>query len=129
MARPSQTTVWRRTIITVALLAAFTAIIAVMLVNRSQLRPEAVWVTRSRTYKQQVLAATATDGELKHVEWDGDGWGVPQPVTGQVTWCLTLRIHLLRPRRVISREKSGVFRARSLRSDGWKISGTRSCWT
>jgi|SRR3954451_17516680 hypothetical protein len=75
MARPSQTTVPRRIIITVALLAAFTAIVALVLVHRSQLRPEAVWVTRSRTYKQQVLGASAADGELKHVEWDGDGWG------------------------------------------------------
>jgi hypothetical protein len=75
MANPSQTAVSRRTIIAVALLAAFAAIIPVVLVNLSQLRPEAVWVTRSRTYKQHVRAATATEGELKHVEWDGDGWG------------------------------------------------------
>ena len=74
MPSPSQT-VPRRTIIAVALFATFTAVVAVVLVKRSQPRPEAVWVTSSRTYKQQVLAATNSDGELKHVEWNGDGWG------------------------------------------------------
>jgi len=72
MASPSQTAVPKRTIIAVGL---FTTVIAVVLVKHSQFWPEAVWVKGSRTYKQQVLAATETDGELKHVEWDGDGWG------------------------------------------------------
>jgi len=74
MSQPSQTTAPRRTILSVALFATFTAIIVMVLVNCSP-RPEAVWVTKSQTYKQQVLAATVAGGELKHVEWDGDGWG------------------------------------------------------
>jgi len=74
MSKLSPIAVPRRTIVSVTLFAAVTAIIAMVLVNCSP-RPEAVWVKKSRTYKEEVLAVTATGGELKHVEWDGDGWG------------------------------------------------------
>jgi hypothetical protein len=33
------------------------------------------WLARSRNYKSEVLAQPTAVGELKHIEWDGWGWG------------------------------------------------------
>ncbi len=32
------------------------------------------WLTRSRSYKSEVLAQPTAVGELKHIAWDGWGW-------------------------------------------------------
>ncbi|MBZ5649025.1 MAG: hypothetical protein LAO18_00930 [Acidobacteriia bacterium] len=59
------------------LVAAFGAFLIVtigVVINQRQIRPHLLWLVRSNRYKSEVLAAAA-NGELQHVEWDGDGWG------------------------------------------------------
>jgi hypothetical protein len=39
-------------------------------------RPHLLWLIGAQRYKTEVLAeSAAANGEFKHVEWDGDGWG------------------------------------------------------
>ncbi len=60
----------------VMVFAAFLAVTAVVVLNQSHVRPRLHWLMWSQRYKSEVLASTARpDGEFKHVEWDGDGWG------------------------------------------------------
>jgi hypothetical protein len=60
----------------VAVVAAFLAVTAVVVLNQSRFRPQLVWLVWSHRYKGDVLASSARpSGEFKHVEWDGDGWG------------------------------------------------------
>lgn len=67
---------------TVFLLAATLSCIAVVTLwwvvfeQHSALGSTAKWLARSHQYKAEVLALPEpTQGELKHVEWDGWGWG------------------------------------------------------
>lgn len=60
----------------VVVFAAFLAITAVVVLEQSHIRPQLDWLVWSQQYKRQVLATSPrADGELKHIEWDGDGWG------------------------------------------------------
>jgi hypothetical protein len=60
----------------VMVFAAFLAVTAVIVLNQAHVRPRLHWLVWSQLYKSEVLASTARpDGEFKHVEWDGDGWG------------------------------------------------------
>lgn len=44
--------------------------------HQSAIRTPARWLLWSHNYKDRVLAQSASaNGELKHVEWDGWGWG------------------------------------------------------
>ena len=44
--------------------------------HNSALGTSARWLVRSHRYKAEVLALPdSTNGELKHVDWDGWGWG------------------------------------------------------
>jgi hypothetical protein len=47
-----------------------------VVVSQYQIRPHLLWLVWSNRYKSDVLAnAAVANGELKHTEWDGDGWG------------------------------------------------------
>lgn len=66
----------RMSVKSVLVFAAFLAVTAVVVLNQSHVRPRLHWLVWSQRYKSEVLASTALrDGEFKHVEWDGDGWG------------------------------------------------------
>ena len=57
------------------MLGVYLAISALLVVNHSAVRDSARWLLWSRDYKSKVLAQPeSTNGELKHVEWDGWGW-------------------------------------------------------
>jgi hypothetical protein len=67
---------------TVFLLVAALGCVAVVTIwwvvfgQHSALGTSAKWLARSHQYKAAVLAQPdSTHGELKHVEWDGWGWG------------------------------------------------------
>ena len=63
-------------IVSVATIGAFLIVTAGVVFSQSQIRPHLIWLVWSNRYKSEVLAAsTASNGEFKHVEWDGDGWG------------------------------------------------------
>jgi hypothetical protein len=54
----------------------FWAISAVMLLYNFPIRTSARWLLWSGHYKNEVLAEPVqTNGDLKHIEWDGWGWG------------------------------------------------------
>jgi len=58
-----------------SMLGLYLAISALLVVNHSAVRDAARWLLWSRDYKSKVLAQPeSTNGELKHVEWDGWGW-------------------------------------------------------
>jgi hypothetical protein len=59
-------------------LAAVLVMVAVLVIigNTYAVRTEIRWLTWSREYKTRVLAQPVSgSGGLKHVEWDGWGWG------------------------------------------------------
>jgi hypothetical protein len=58
-----------------AIFGAYVVVTAVFFIANGQLRPFLRWSLWSHRYKSEVLAAPATGGEFKHLEWDGDGWG------------------------------------------------------
>ncbi len=63
-------------IMSVAAVAAFLIVTAGVVFSQSQIRPHLLWLVWSNRYKSEVLANSAAgNGEFKHVEWDGDGWG------------------------------------------------------
>jgi hypothetical protein len=56
-------------------LIVFVAIVSVLVWNYSEVKTEARWLGSSHRYKTQVLAQPSpTNGEFKHIEWDGFGW-------------------------------------------------------
>jgi len=60
----------------VAVSTAVVAILVILLWNYSTVRTIARWSLWSREYKSSVMAQSTTEnGELKHIEWDGWGWG------------------------------------------------------
>ena len=55
---------------------AFLVVSWALLVNENALRPALRWRLSSQRYKSELLAQpTATNGELKHLQWDAWGWG------------------------------------------------------
>lgn len=60
--------------------AAFSTLVAVLVIASLAvwlifpIRSAAEWLLFSRHLKSEVLAQTATNGELKHIEWGGWGW-------------------------------------------------------
>jgi hypothetical protein len=57
-----------------SMLVAFLAASGVLFMNSRTIRPTLRWLLWAHRYKAEVLAqATPTNGEFKHVEWDG--WG------------------------------------------------------
>ena len=57
-------------------LSVFVLITSVLVWNYSKVKTEARWLLSSRHYKSEVLSQpTPPTGELKHIEWDGWGWG------------------------------------------------------
>jgi hypothetical protein len=56
--------------------AAVWAVTAVVFVHHPQVRTAARWLVWSHDYKQKVLTQRApANGEFRHTEWDGWGWG------------------------------------------------------
>ncbi|MGO9270988.1 MAG: hypothetical protein ACLQOO_12155 [Terriglobia bacterium] len=59
---------------------AFLAVSGTMLKERGTLRPRLRWLIWSHRYKAELLATPdSPKGELKHIEWDGWGWGPVGP--------------------------------------------------
>jgi hypothetical protein len=57
-------------------LAAVWAVTAVLFIYQAHVRTEARWLVWSHDYKEKVLAQKApANGEFRHTEWDGWGWG------------------------------------------------------
>ncbi len=61
--------------VAVAAFGAFLLVTAVIVVNQRHIRPHLRWLVWSQRYKSEVLETAPGNGEFKHVEWDGDGWG------------------------------------------------------
>lgn len=60
----------------VAAFGAFLIVTVGVLNSQQQIRPHFLWLVWSDRYKSEVLANPAVaNGEFKHMEWDGDGWG------------------------------------------------------
>ena len=60
----------------VTIFLSFAVVTAVVLYYGQRVRTPLCWMLWSKRYKNEVLAQTdAKNGEFKHVEWDGDGWG------------------------------------------------------
>lgn len=56
--------------------ATFWTVSALLFVFKIQVRSYTRWFLWSGRYKNKVLAQPASvNGELKHIEWDGWGWG------------------------------------------------------
>jgi len=65
-----------RRIMSVAVFGAFLTVTAGMVVLQWHTRPHLLWLIWSHRYKSEVLVGSAAgNGEFKHMEWDGDGWG------------------------------------------------------
>jgi hypothetical protein len=63
-------------IVSVAVFGAFLIVTVGVVISQQQIRPHLLWLVWSNRYKSEVLAnAAVANGELKHTEWDGDGWG------------------------------------------------------
>jgi hypothetical protein len=57
-------------------LVAYVTVTGALLMNYGALRPALRWLVWSHRYKAELLAAPdSANGELKHIEWDGWGWG------------------------------------------------------
>ena len=65
----------KKAIMAVASFGAFLIVTSVLVVNQGHIRPHLRWLIWSQRYKSEVLATAPGNGEFKHVEWDGDGWG------------------------------------------------------
>jgi len=63
----------RKQFVVRAALAIAALIAIVVLWNFYDVRATVKWLAFSRHYKSAVLSEPATNGELKHIEWDG--WG------------------------------------------------------
>lgn len=65
----------RKDLWTALMVPAFFAISTVLFLGSFQIRTSTRWLLRSGDYKNEVLAEpTPTNGDLKHIEWDGWGW-------------------------------------------------------
>jgi hypothetical protein len=65
----------RKDLWTALMVPAFFAISSVLFLGSFQIRTFTRWLLRSGDYKKEVLAEpTPTNGDLKHIEWDGWGW-------------------------------------------------------
>lgn len=65
-----------RRVMSVAVFGAFLTVTAGMVILQWHTRPHLLWLIWSHRYKSEVLVeSTAGNGEFKHMEWDGDGWG------------------------------------------------------
>ena len=58
-----------------AIFGAYVAVTTVFFIGNGYLRPNLRWTLWSHRYKSEVLATAASNGEFRHLEWDGDGWG------------------------------------------------------
>jgi hypothetical protein len=57
-------------------LVAYVTVTGALFINYGELRPSLRWLLWSHRYKAELLAAPdLADGDLKHIEWDGWGWG------------------------------------------------------
>ena len=66
----------RQRLTSVAAFGAFLIVAVGVLISQRQIRPHLLWLVWSNRYKSEVLAnSAAANGEFKHVEGDGDGWG------------------------------------------------------
>src|ERR1700722_4560357 len=66
----------RQRIVSVAAFGAFLIVTVGVVTSQRQIRPHLLWLVWSSRYKSEVFANdAAAHEELKHVEWDGDGWG------------------------------------------------------
>jgi hypothetical protein len=62
--------------VSLAAYGAFLIVTVGVVISQRQIRPHLLWLVWSNRYKSEVLAnASAANGELRHVEWNGDGWG------------------------------------------------------
>jgi hypothetical protein len=60
----------------IAVFLCFVVVTAVLLFNEARIRTPLCWMLWSQRYKREVLALPdPKNGEFRHVEWDGDGWG------------------------------------------------------
>jgi hypothetical protein len=58
------------------MVATFCAVSAVIFLYNFQIRTSTRWFLWSGQYENKVLAvSTPVNGDLKHIEWDGGGWG------------------------------------------------------
>jgi hypothetical protein len=65
-----------RRLTSVAVFGAFLTVTAGMVILQWHTRPHVLWLIWSHRYKSEVLLESAAgNGEFKHVEWNGDGWG------------------------------------------------------
>jgi hypothetical protein len=63
-------------IMSVATFGVFLIVTLGVVISQDQIRPHLLWLVWSSRYKSEVFSNTAiANGELKHVEWVGDGWG------------------------------------------------------
>jgi len=66
----------RKRLTLLSTLAAVWAVAVSVFAYQGQVRKTARWFVWSHTYKEKVLAQQApANGELRHLEWDGWGWG------------------------------------------------------
>jgi hypothetical protein len=66
----------QRRIRSVAAIVAFLIVTAGVVFTQWRIRPHLLWLVWSNRYKSEVLANPAAgNGEFRHAEWDGDGWG------------------------------------------------------
>jgi hypothetical protein len=65
----------KKALMAVAVFGAFLIVTPVVVVNQGHIRPHLLWLIWSQRYKSEVLATAPGNGEFRHVEWDGDGWG------------------------------------------------------
>lgn len=63
-------------IASVAAFGVFLIVTVGVVISQYRIRPHLLWLISSNRYQSEVLAnSPAANGELKHAEWDGDGWG------------------------------------------------------
>jgi hypothetical protein len=66
----------KRRLAVLAMLVVYWAVTLVLVRNSLDLRSTVRWLLWSRNYKAAVLAQPESpNGELRHIEWDGWGWG------------------------------------------------------
>ena len=67
---------WLRSLAVLSMMAVYCAVSWGLSKNSLELHTTARWLLSSKRYKSEVLAQSVhANGELKHIEWDGWGWG------------------------------------------------------
>ena len=107
-----------------AIFGAYVAVTAVFFIGNGQFRPMLRWTLRSHRYKSEVLATAVGEGEFKHVEWDGDGWGSGPTGDWMSYSCMTRPTPFQERPKTMCPQSTGVFRARLYWSGAWRNSGT-----